>query len=118
MTAQPIERAIIDVCGECGGVWADPEDGDLATVATQAKVPADAGDGAPRPPSTCPRCSVRLAPWAAEGVELARCRKCGGTFVPRESIDGAMWLSPDAGAPPPRTIEGIAGWMRRILGRD
>jgi Zn-finger nucleic acid-binding protein len=118
MTAQPIARAIIDVCSECGGVWADPEDGDLATVATEARVPDEAGDGPERPPTRCPRCSVRLAPWTAEGVELTRCGKCGGTFLPRESIDGAMWLSPYAGAPAPRAIEGIAAWMRRILGRD
>jgi Zn-finger nucleic acid-binding protein len=39
MVAQAIEHATIDVCEECGGVWADAEDGDVGTVATQAHVP-------------------------------------------------------------------------------
>jgi Zn-finger nucleic acid-binding protein len=117
MQSQAIEQALIDVCEECGGVWADPEDGDLATVATQAHVP-EPPDDPPSPPSTtCPRCAGQLAPWVADGVSLARCDACGGTFLPRASIDAAVWLPPDAGAPPPAPLDGLAGWVRRLLGR-
>src|SRR5262245_33382156 len=117
MLAQAIEQAIIDVCDECGGVWADAEDGNIATIATQARVPEHVDEVTAELPTTCPRCARRLAPWTADNVTLDRCRRCGGTFIPRVAIDAAMWLLPDAGEPPPTGLEGLAGWVKRILGR-
>lgn len=117
MAVQAIEQAMIDVCEECGGVWADPEDGDIATVATQAHVPEQLDEPTLPPSTTCPRCAGQLAPWTADDVTLSRCEGCGGTFLPRAAIDAAMWLSPHAGEPPRAALDGLAGWVRRILGR-
>lgn len=118
MIEQAITEAVIDVCDECGGVWADPEDGDIATVATQAHVPELDEEAARSLPSTCPRCAGAMVPWTAGGVTLGRCGACSGTFVPRNALDTAMWLPPDAGAPPLSAMEGLVRWVRRILGRD
>jgi Zn-finger nucleic acid-binding protein len=118
MLAQAIEQAIIDVCDECGGVWADAEDGDIATIATQAHVPEHADEAEAGLATACPRCARRLAPWTAGSVTLDRCGGCGGTFIPRGAIDAAMWLPPDAGDSPPTGLDGLAGWVRRLLGRD
>ena len=64
------------------------------------------------------RCAEPLDPWEVGGAALARCKRCLGTFVPRAAIDAAMWLPPDAGAPPPNPLVGVARWVRRILGGD
>lgn len=117
MVAQAIEHAVIDVCEECGGVWVDPEDGDVGTVATQAHVPELRDEVQRAMPKTCPRCAAALAPWTVGDVALSRCGGCGGSFIPRPAIDAAMWLTPDAGAPPPDPIAGLGGWVRRLLGR-
>ena len=117
MLSQAIERATIDVCEKCGGVWVDPEDGDLGTVATQAHVPETCDEAINAAPTTCPRCAAVLAPWTVGEVALSRCNGCGGSFVPRAAIDTAMWLPPDASDSPPDPIAGLAGWVRRFLGR-
>jgi Zn-finger nucleic acid-binding protein len=119
MDSQAIERAVIDVCESCGGVWADLEDGDLGTVATQAHVPDTTSQDSPPSATACPRCETQLLPVGNVGdVALVGCQKCGGTFLPRASIDAAMWLPPGAGAPPPEALAGLAAWVRRLLGRS
>jgi len=117
MQSQSIQDAVIDVCEECGGVWVDPEDGDVGTVATQAHVPEPSSDAALRPAITCPRCAGTLAAWTVDEVTLSRCAACSGIFIPHAAVDGAMWLTPEAGQPPLTGLGGLGGWVRRLLGR-
>ena len=108
MLAQAIEQATIDVCDDCGGVWADAQDGDVATVATQVHVPEQVDEAPPLLPTTCPRCAGPLAAWAVDNATLSRCERCRGTFLPRTAIDAAMWL-PRVSRRPHRSMGWPAG---------
>jgi Zn-finger nucleic acid-binding protein len=89
MSEKNLYDAVVDVCGDCHGVWVDWFDGDLGHVIEQvAEDPrstrplAETKNG-----GACPKCQARLMPEnRADGVLLLRCGDCGGAFVPRASF--------------------------------
>ncbi|MEO8876166.1 MAG: zf-TFIIB domain-containing protein [Polyangiaceae bacterium] len=97
MTEKNLFDAVVDVCGDCHGVWVDWFDGDLGHVVEQ--VSADSARGSASThigPSggACPKCQAKLAPEdRADGVHLLRCGDCGGAFVPRASFMPLIALS-------------------------
>lgn len=89
--------AVVDVCGDCHGVWVDWFDGDLGHVIEQVSDDSP-GSSSPRHDATtngaCPKCQARLtAEDRADGVLLFRCGDCGGAFVPRASFMPIIALS-------------------------
>jgi len=115
MHEQVVSDATIDVCDGCGAVWIDAADGDVAGLAAAARVgdgDAEAGAGG----SGCPRCERSLEDERIRGVLLPWCTSCGGRFVPRASLDGAIWLTPEDFARQPRLGEAVGAWIRWLGG--
>lgn len=78
--------AVIDLCGKCGGVWIDWEDGDLTELARE--VPAAGARELPRSGlGNCPRCRNALKVEVfLDAAEVLRCSECAGAFLPYASI--------------------------------
>jgi Zn-finger nucleic acid-binding protein len=97
MSEKNLYDAVVDVCGDCHGVWVDWFDGDLGHVIEQ--VSDDATRGSPPERETknggaCPKCQARLTTEnRADGVLLFRCGDCGGAFVPRASFMSIIALA-------------------------
>jgi len=89
MTEKNLFDAVVDVCGDCHGVWVDWFDGDLGHVIEQVSAddPSAAPARATKKSGACPKCQAQLnAEDRADGVSLLRCGDCGGAFVPRSSF--------------------------------
>lgn len=90
MAEKNLCEAVVDVCGDCHGVWVDWFDGDLGHVIEQVSSddPSSATPGRETQKSgACPKCQARLvAEDREDGVSLLRCGDCGGAFVPRSSF--------------------------------
>lgn len=89
MIEKNLYDAVVDVCGDCHGVWVDWFDGDLGHVIEQ--VSEDPVSTSPnretKSGGACPKCQARLTSEnRADGVSLLRCGDCGGAFVPRASF--------------------------------
>lgn len=78
--------AAIDLCGRCGGVWIDWEDGDFTELAREVP-PSPVRELARSGPGKCPRCNRGLvAEEFLDAAEVLRCGECGGAFLPYASI--------------------------------
>jgi Zn-finger nucleic acid-binding protein len=89
MTEKNLYDAVVDVCGDCHGVWVDWFDGDLGHVIEQVSEndPSSARAHETQISGACPKCQARLvAEDRSDGVSLLRCGDCGGAFVPRSSF--------------------------------
>jgi len=90
LTERNLFDAVVDVCGDCHGVWVDWFDGDLGHVVEQ--VASDTTDAAAarregKSGGACPKCQARLSVEDRNGgVHLLRCGDCGGAFVPHSSF--------------------------------
>lgn len=89
MSEKNLYDAVVDICGDCHGVWVDWFDGDLGHVIEQVSETDPASLLTPREieGGACPKCQARLlSENRADGVRLLRCGDCGGAFVPRASF--------------------------------
>jgi Zn-finger nucleic acid-binding protein len=89
MSEKNLYDAVVDVCGDCHGVWVDWFDGDLGHVIEQVSEdsPTSASPRETKASGACPKCQARLmSENRADGVLLFRCGDCGGAFVPRASF--------------------------------
>ena len=90
MSEKNLYDAVVDVCGNCHGVWVDWFDGDLGHVIEQVSEDGPKSDwprGTAESGGACPKCQTRLTSEdRADGVLFFRCGDCGGAFVPRASF--------------------------------
>ena len=118
MQSQSTDLAIVDICGDCSGLWIDWFDGEIASVA------ASVGGLPPSHVSThaggmCPLCGVPLtaAPYADDAVELLRCGECAGAFVPRPLYDRLVLEGPpDDSDDESGVLARFVAWLRAHLG--
>ncbi len=111
--------AVVDLCGRCGGVWIDWEDGDLTALARE--VPPAQTRVIPRGgPGACPRCNRPLTvELFLETAEVLRCGECAGAFLPYASIGKIAASTPaDAREAPgeasvwARAARALHGWLK------
>jgi Zn-finger nucleic acid-binding protein len=115
---QLVADSSIDVCELCGGVWLDPGDGEIGALVAAVQIQEDlALQAAPRELGDCPRCNQRLSDETIREVTLQRCAGCGGRFVPRGSLDAALWLTPQDFARPLPLGAVVAAWLRWLRAR-
>ena len=112
------EVALVDVCTDCGGIWVDWFDGEVAAVVASAAELAPTGrTGSSEASRSCPHCQVKLADerFRGTGPEVQRCTQCAGAFVPRSSLDELLAMGPpgDGDDVPAR---GLWSRIRRALG--
>ena len=78
--------ALVDLCGRCGGVWIDWEDGDFTELAREVP-PAPVREMPRSGPASCPRCHRPLVVEVFQDTaEVLRCGECSGAFLPYASI--------------------------------
>lgn len=103
----------VDLCGSCGGVWMDWEDGDFTALAR--KVPSTTTRVMPaNGPGPCPRCNCALAVEVfLDTAEVLRCGECAGAFMPHASIGKIAACTPAAAREDGRENVGEATlWQR------
>ncbi|HMR75200.1 MAG TPA: zf-TFIIB domain-containing protein [Polyangiaceae bacterium] len=117
-------HAVVDVCGQCSGLWIEWFDGEMTQVAREA----EAGDLPEAVPAareygslTCPTCRVELElrryPSHVDGAEVLRCGECAGAFVPRGSGEQLASSTPEEHtADDPGLLERLTSSLRRLFG--
>jgi Zn-finger nucleic acid-binding protein len=118
MAVENVPGALVDVCSDCGGVWVDWLDGEVASVARRAARRAHGHSRAPGAlQGACPGCGQELYAdrYEPEGPEVFRCGGCAGTFVPRASLGPlgrARSAGPANGTPAlTRALDALREWL-------
>src|SRR5262245_17446151 len=100
---------LVDHCPACGGVWLDAGELESLEVGAakspallEAERAAESEHEARRRVSVvglCPRCQRGLEPHVLHGIELDRCRHCGGIFFDRRELPAVLAKSRERLAP-------------------
>jgi Zn-finger nucleic acid-binding protein len=118
MSEKNLYDAVVDVCGDCHGVWVDWFDGDLGHVIEQVSedpVRASANRET-RFGGACPKCQARLlSENRADGALLLRCGDCGGAFVPRASFMPLIALAHQEPEIPARKSSSVIARLVAVL---
>ena len=126
MQERETAHAVVDVCGQCSGIWVDWFDGEMVQVAKETgTLPSalphtvDGGSG------QCPSCRAPLAVMRyldeERGARVLRCGDCAGAFVPRSSLSDLLSMSPADVAQPdddPGLLERLTARLRSLFGWD
>ena len=118
MSEKHLYDAVVDICGDCHGVWVDWFDGDLGHVIEQVSEtdPASARGNESQKSGTCPKCQASLAREdRADGVSLLRCGDCGGAFVPRGSFVPLIAVAHKSSETPAQTSSSVFARLAAIL---
>lgn len=122
LTEVPARHATVDRCPDCGGLWIDWFDGEIASVASAVPPAPAAARAAPGETGRgCPDCRAELVPTRypddKSGAELLRCGGCAGAFVPRASLQMVIALGPPGDRPrePRSRIAELLAELQRLV---
>jgi Zn-finger nucleic acid-binding protein len=77
------ERATVDFCVGCGGLWLDRGELESQGAWLPKKMPA-----VPTPtPRSCPRCVAPMGAFQRDDVTIDRCKACRGIYLDRGELE-------------------------------